>query len=303
MVQQSFGKGIFFAVSAYFMWGLLPIYWRLLAAIPPAHILSFRIILSLVFVAGILFFMKNTSWLKFYKDRHKLILLTLAGLTVTFNWGLFIWAVNNGRTIETSLGYYINPLVSVILGLCFFKEKLKPLQIIAFSLAAIGVTTLTVFTGRLPWVSLGLAISFGFYGMIKKTVKLSSLESLGVETLVAAPIGLLLLFASFDLSSGIDFPNFQNLVYLLELPFLTIFILLFCGAVSSIPLYLFSQGAKILPLSALGFCQFLAPTMSFFTGFFIFGEFFPTRNFIAFGFIWAAVVVYIISLNYPRKKC
>ena len=302
MENQSFSKGVFFAVSAYFLWGLLPLYWKLLSAISPFHILSFRIIFSLLFVSFLLFITKKTSWLTFYKDRRKALLLALAGLSVSFNWGLYIWAVNNGRTIETSLGYYINPLVSVVFGLCFFREKLKPLQIVAFGFAFAGVAVLTVLTGKLPWVSLTLALTFGFYGMLKKTVKLSSLESLAVETLIAFPLGLLLLLISFDASAGISFPNLHGLSYLRELPLFTLFILLFCGVVSSTPLYLFSQGAKILPLSSLGFFQFIAPTLSFLTGFFIFGEYFPPRNFLALGLIWVAVIVYIISLKPGRKK-
>ena len=301
MERSSFSKGVFFAVSAYFIWGILPLYWKLLSAISPVHILSYRIIFSLFFVSFLLFAAKKTSWLTFYKDRRKTLLLVLAGLAISFNWGLYIWAVNNGRTIETSLGYYINPLVSVALGLCFFREKLKTLQVIAFGFALAGVVILTVFTGSLPWVSLALALTFGLYGMIKKTVKLSSLESLAVETLVAFPLGLLLLFVSFDANAGIGFSGLQGLSYLKELPFLTLGLLLLCGVVSSTPLYLFSQGAKILPLSALGFFQFIAPTMSFLTGFFIFGEDFPPRNFIALGFIWAAVIIYLVSLNPGRN--
>ena len=302
MDKLSYKKGAFLAISAYLIWGLLPLYWRLLSAIPSTHILSFRIILSLFFLAIILFAGKNTSWLKFYKDRRKALLLVLSGLTISFNWGLYIWAVNNGRTIETSLGYYINPLVSIVLGLCFFREKLKPLQIIAFGLAFAGVTILTVLTGKLPWVSINLALSFGIYGMFKKKINLSSLESLAIETLVAFPLGLLLLFVSFNPAGGIGFTDLQGISYLRELPLVTMLILLLCGIVSIIPLYLFSEGAKTLPLSSLGFFQFIAPTMSFLTGFFIFRDYFPPRNFIALGFIWAAVCVYIISLRTDRKK-
>ena len=302
MEISSFRKGIFFAVSAYLMWGFLPLYWRLLAAIPSIHILSFRILLSLVFVSFVLFVLKNTSWIKFYKDRRKTLVLALAGFAISFNWGVYIYAVNSGQTIEASLGYYINPLVSIVLGLCFFREKLNPIQILAFVLAAIGVVVLTIFTGRLPWVSLALGLSFGLYGMLKKKIKLSSLESLAAETLIASPLGLLLLLTYFDTYTGVGFSNLQGLAYFLNLPLLTLFLLLLCGAVTSIPLYLFSQGAKMLPLSTLGFCQFISPTMSFLTGLLIFGEYFPPRNFIAFGFIWAAVIVYMVSLNTRQKK-
>ena len=302
MEQQSFSKGVLFAVFAYLIWGILPLYWKLLVAIPPYHILSFRIIFSMVFVVLILFWGKKTSWLKFYRDKRKAILLTLAGLTISSNWGLYIWAINTGHTIEASLGYYINPLISIALGLCFFREKLKPLQTVAFCLAFAGVSILTIFTGKLPWVSLALALTFGLYGMLKKTVHLSSLESLAVETLISSPLGVLLLFIAFDAGGNIGFPDPHALSYFRGLPLHTLLALPLVGVVSSVPLYLFSQGAKMLPLSTLGFCQFISPTLAFLTGIFIFRESFPVRNFIAFGFIWAAVIAYVVSLRQKRRN-
>jgi chloramphenicol-sensitive protein RarD len=296
MSKSSFSKGVLFAVSAYLMWGVLPLYWKLLSLIPSLHILGYRILLSLLLVSAVLFAGKNASWLGFYKDRRKEVLLVLAALTITANWGLYIWAVNSGHTIDTSLGYYINPLISIVLGLCFFREKLKVLQLVAFGLAFTGVAILTIFTGKLPWISVGLALTFGFYGLLKKTISLSSLESLGVETLIASPIGLLLLFIPFGAPQG-TFPYLQGLSYFSGMPPYTLLLLLCAGFITSFPLYLFAQGAKMLPLSTLGFIQFISPTMSFLTGFFIFGEYFPPRNFIAFGFIWAAAIIYIISLN------
>jgi chloramphenicol-sensitive protein RarD len=294
MGQPSFRTGVFFAFSAYFLWGFLPLYWKLLSAIPSLHILSFRIIFSMFLVSAVLFAMKNTSWLKFYKDRRKALLLTMAALTVTINWGFYIWAVNSGHTIQTSLGYYITPLISIVLGLCFFREKLTILQAIAFGLAFIGVLILTLLTGKLPWVSLVLAFSFGIYGLLKKTVQLTALESLGVETLIASPLGLLLLLIPFR-GEG-SFPNFRGLSYFLELPVHTLLLFTLCGLVTSLPLFLFSKGAKMLPLSTLGFIQFVSPTLTFLTGLFIFGEPFSPSNFIAFGFIWSAAILYIISL-------
>ena len=294
MNKSSFGKGVIFAVTAYLIWGILPIYWKTLSAINSMHILGFRIVFSLLFVGGILITRKNTSWLRFYEDKKKGILLVLAGLTISFNWGLYIWAVNSAHTIETSLGYYINPLISIVLGLLFFKEKLKFLQIIAFALASIGVLTLTFLTGSLPWISLCLAFSFAFYGLLKKTINLSALETLGVETLVACPLGLLLLFSSFG--ERWSFPDTGVFSLVITLPLHILVLLILCGAATSFPLFLFAKGAKILPLSTLGFIQFLSPTLSFLTGYFIFHEHFPIHNFIAFGFIWAAAILYIISL-------
>ena len=299
MNKPSPGAGVLFAVSAYCLWGILPVYWKLLASINSLHILAFRILFSLLLVGGILLARKNTAWLDFYRDKRKGILLVLAALIITFNWGLYIWAVNQGHTIEAALGYYINPLISVVLGLCFFREKLNLLQMLAFSLAVIGVLILTILTGAPPWISLGLALSFGIYGLLKKTINLSALESLGVETLIASPLGLILLFGSFG--SGGSLTVQQNLAYLRELQPPTLFALLFCGLITTVPLYLFARGAKLLPLSTLGFIQFIAPTLTFVTGVFIFRESFPLHNFIVFGFIWSAVILYIVSLRRPRR--
>jgi len=300
MDKPSFGKGVIFSVLSYFLWGIFPIYWKLLSAIPNLHILAYRVLLSLPLVSVILFAQRKTSWLKFYKDRRKAILLTFASLIITFNWGLYILAVNSGHTVDTSLGYYINPLISIAFGLIFFREKLKTLQAVAFALAFAGVTILTVLTGRLPLISIGIAVSFALYGLLKKTIDISALESLAVETLISSPIALFLLFSSFE--KGLEFPAPEALLYWRDLPLHVPLLLLLCGAVTALPLYLFARGAKLLPLSTLGFIQFISPTMTFLTGVFIFKESFPLRNFIAFAFIWSAALLYIISINYSGRK-
>jgi chloramphenicol-sensitive protein RarD len=308
MGKNSFSAGVLFALGAYFLWGILPLYWKLLVAISPLHILGFRILFSLLLTGGILIALKNTTWLGFYKDKRKGLLMVLAAWIISFNWGLYIWAVSTGHTIEAALGYYINPLISVVLGLCVLKEKLNLMQIIAFSFAVVGVLILTVFSGTLPWISLGLALSFGTYGLIKKTINLSALESLGVETLIASPLGIILLASPLGNLLATEVPEtgdrlsgFQGLSYLMDLPLLTLCILLLCGLVTTLPLYLFARGAKLLPLSTLGFIQFVAPTLTFFTGVFIFRESFPPHNFIVFGFIWTAAILYIFSLRqFPK---
>ena len=304
MNNSSFGRGIFFAAAAFILWGILPVYWKLLAAIKDTHLLALRIILSLILVAAILLIQKKYAWLAVFKDRKKGFLLILAALALSANWGLFIWAVNKGHTIEASLGYYINPLVSIALGLIFFREKLKSLQWAAFGLAAAGVLTLTFMSGSFPWISMGLALTFGVYGLFKKTNKLSALESLGAETLAAAPAGLFLLLFSFRQNgSGLSqiVPGWQDLSYLASLPVHTLIILSLCGAVTSFPLYCFSRGAKILPLSTLGFIQFFTPTLQFLAGYFLFTEYFPAQYFAAFTCIWLAVILYIISLKVQRE--
>jgi len=296
------GKGLFFACLAFFLWGMFPLYWRLLAAVHPLHVLALRILLSLALVGALLLARKNVAWLAAFRDPKKACVLAAAGLLLCLNWGLYIWAVNQGRTLEASLGYYINPLISVLLGLVFFRERLRPLQWAAVAVAVSGVLLLTALSGVLPWVSLVLAMTFGFYGLLKKKLALSALESLGAETLASAPVGLLLLFAGAGGGAGGGplFAGLGGLAYVARLPAHTLALLAMCGAVTALPLYLFARGAKLLPLSTIGFTQFIGPTLQFLIGLFVFGEAFPPYYFAAFALIWAAVVLYVASLRAAR---
>jgi len=297
-MDKSFGKGIIFASLSFFMWGVFPLYWKLLIAVDSLHILAFRILLSLVLVGIILLVNKNTSWLAIFKEPKKAAILIPTALVLCCNWGLYIWAVNRGHTLEASLGYYINPLVSILLGLIFFRERLRPLQWAAAAIALIGVLILTIASRSLPWVSLSLAFTFGFYGLLKKKLALSALESLGAETLASAPIGIFLLIFSFSGGGTTTaFTGLHGLVYLTGLPAHTWVLLALCGLVTTLPLYFFAHGTKLLPLSTLGFTQFLNPTLQFALGLFVFKENFPAHNFVAFIFIWTAVVIYIVSLR------
>ena len=292
MNKSSFSAGVLYGISAYALWGILPLYWKLLSAVNPFHILAFRILFSLVLVGVILTVQKNFTWFNLFKDKRDGFLNILAALFICFNWGLYIWAVNNGHTIEAAMGYYINPLISVVLGLCIFREKINLLQIISFLLAVTGVVLQIIITGSPPWISLGLALSFGTYGLIKKTIKLQALESLGSETLAASPVSLALL-----IGIGGKFPNPEGLSYILDLPVMTLIMLSICGIITALPLFLFAKCVKILPLSTVGFMQFLAPTLTFLAGVFIFRESFSNHSLSVFGFIWAAVILYIISLR------
>jgi len=296
-MEKSFGKGIIFAALSYVMWGIFPLYWKFLIAVDSLHILAFRILLSLVLVGAILLANKNTAWLAVFREPKKAAVLITTALFLCCNWGLYIWAVNKGHTIETSLGYYINPLVSILLGLIFFRERLRPLQWVAAAIALAGVLIVTLASGSLPWVSLGLALSFGIYGLLKKKLALSALESLGAETLASAPIGVFLLFFSFKGDPSPSFTGLQNISYLAGLPAQTLALLALCGLVTALPLYFFAHGAKLLPLSTLGFTQFINPTLQFALGLFVFKENFPVHHFVAFIFIWTAVIVYIVSLR------
>ena len=290
------GRGFFYATMAYILWGLLPLYWKLLSAIDSRHILSFRILFSLVLVSIILISKRDFAWIAAFRDRKRRWILILTASLLCLNWGLYIWAVNSGHTLATSLGYYITPLVSISLGLLLFREHLRPLQWIAVFLALAAVLILTILSGALPWVSLGLAFSFGFYGMLKKKVSLSALESLGAETLASVPIGVFLLCLSFE-GPNPALTGFSGLAYLAGLPFSTWALLFICGAATMLPLYWFALAAKLLPLSAIGFCQFISPTMTFVLGVFVFKEAFSTYQLLVFLIIWIAVILYIVSLR------
>ena len=276
-------KGILYEVFTYVFWGLMPLYWRLLVFASPLRILGGRITFALFFAVLVLFLRGNRKWLLLFTVPEKRLFVILAGLTVTINWGLYIWAVNNGHTIEASVGYYINPLISILLALVFLREHLSVLQWAAFGFAALGVFLVTLFSGVFPWISLGLAITFGVYGFFKKKNKTETLESLAAETLIVLPLGLVLfVFPSEDLLS------FSPRQYAL---------LVSTGIITALPLYTFAKGAKLIPLSTLGFLQFISPTILFILGVFVFGENFSPKMLVAYGFIWTAVVLYCFSLN------
>ena len=281
-------KGILLEVFSYTFWGIMPVYWHLLDFTGPLRILGFRITFALVFTALALLIRGNKTWLGLLTDRKKRPFTILCGVTVSVNWGLYIWAVNSGHTIDASLGYYINPLISVLLALIFLNEKLSVLQWVAFGFAALGVLLVTLFSGVFPWVALLMAITFGFYGLFKKKNKAGAMEALGAETLAVFPLGLALII----------FPPDGMLLHNSASQWL---LLVFCGLVTALPLYTFAKGAKYLPLTAMGFLQFINPTILFFLGVFAFGEDFSTDKLWAFGSIWIAVALYCISLAKKSK--
>jgi len=280
-------KGILYGVFSYVFWGLTPLYWRLLVSVSPLHILGFRIVFALVFTALALIILKNKTWLLLLK-RDKLLLTILSGLIISLNWGIYIWAVNSGYTLEASLGYYINPLTSILLAMIILGEKLTVLQKTAFGFAALGVLLVTIFSGVIPWVSLILAITFSLYGLIKKKNKSGSLEALGAETLAVLPLGIaILIFSPADLPQIISPLQWALIV--------------FCGFVTALPLFTFAKAAKLLTLTSIGFLQFISPTMIFFLGVFVFGEDFSLNKLWAFGCIWIAVALYCFSLKKQKN--
>ncbi|AID01388.1 chloramphenicol-sensitive protein RarD [Staphylococcus xylosus] len=294
-MNTEFKKGIFFAFGAYFLWGILPIYWGLINDIGAFEILSFRIVLSMIFMLFIVILTKNTEPFKrdiqrLFTNPIQLIAIIAAGYVITINWGTFIWAVTNGHVLQSSLGYYINPLVSILLALIFLKERFNKLEWIAIGLAVVGVLYMTLKIGVFPGISLLLAGSFGIYGLIKKLIPIDAISSVTIECIVTAPAGFIYLWYIWHhggLTFGMNVSSFW---------------LLFSGAVTAVPLILFSAGARRIPLSLTGFIQYIGPTLMFLIGIFLFKEPFDLDQLITFIFIWIGIIIYSISQYVKIKK-
>lgn len=286
-------KGILFAAGAYGLWGFLPIYWKLLDDVPAIEILSHRMVWGFVFCVALLAVTRSGSRLRqTVRDRRTLLLVLAAALLLTINWFTYIWGVNNGFIIETSLGYFINPLVNVLLGVILFRETLRAGQWFAVALAAAGVLYLTVVYGSLPWIALTLAVSFAFYGVLKKTVKLPSLEGLSLET------GLLFLFAAgFLLWRGANGTGSFG-----QIGWVSSLLLIGTGVVTAVPLLFFAAAAQRIPLSLLGLMQYLAPTFQFLIGVFLYNEPFSQQQLVGFCLIWAALALYTSENIWTQRR-
>jgi chloramphenicol-sensitive protein RarD len=275
-------QGYWYAIVAYTAWGLLPIYWKIFAKISAWEILSQRIIWSVVFVVILVLASKKwNSIKKAVPNWNSRIRIIISSLLIASNWTIYIWAVNNGHMIEASLGYYINPLVSVLLGVFFLGERLKPLQWGAMGVALIGVLILTINYGQFPWIALSLAITFGLYGLAKKKIQAEPLAGLTLETIVVFPLALLYLLI---------FQHGGKAWFVLS--WWQMFSLLLAGIATALPLLWFAEAAKRLPLSIMGFFQYLAPTITLILGLFLYHESFSEIDLISFSCIWIAIVIY-----------
>ncbi len=284
--ERSQSKGILYAILSYGIWGILPLYWKVLKQIGAGEILASRIIWSFVVSLLILFIIGGFKDLRKALSNGKTILtVSLGALFITVNWFTYIWAVNSNRVIETSLGYYINPLFTVLLGVIILKERIDRWQIAALLLALLGVILITVQYGEIPWVSLLLAISFGLYGLVKKLSNLTSIVALTMETMIITPLAL----------GYVVYNQVQGTSSLVSLPLSVLILVVLTGVATAIPLLLFAQAAKCLPLSTLGFFQYLAPSIALLLGIFLFKEEFSKVDFISFGLIWMALGIYSFS--------
>jgi chloramphenicol-sensitive protein RarD len=276
--------GLFQGVLAYSLWGIAPAYWKQVATIDPLELIAHRAVWGLItFVAIVLVAGQWSALTTALRDRRLVGTMVLTGTVLAINWGIFVAATVHGYLLEASLGYFINPLVSIALGTLVLRERLRRLQWIAIVLAAIGVGLLTWRAGRVPWVSLVLAVTFGLYGLIRKTARVDALVGSAIETFVMAPVALVFLIA---IGGGVA-PHADAR---------TLALLAGTGVVTAIPLVLFTSAARRLPLSTVGFLQYLAPTGQFLLAVLAYGEPLAHARLLAFGWIWAGLAVFSVDL-------
>ena len=281
------------AVGAFLIWGLSPIYFKTLRAVPSFEILMHRMVWSFLFLLPLVAFTRRRKEFKAaLTSRRTILILLVTTLLVSGNWFVFIWAINNDLILQTSLGYYINPLINVALGLVFLKERLRPAQIVAISLATIGVLYMTIEIGHPPWIALFLAFSFGFYGLIRKVAAVNALVGLTVETLLLSCPAAIYLFYIYVHGEG-AFLHGDTRIDLL---------LLAAALVTALPLLLFTIGARQIHFSTIGILQYIAPSCTFLLAVLIYGEPFRSAQLWTFLLIWLALFIYTVdSVIYYRR--
>jgi chloramphenicol-sensitive protein RarD len=286
-------KGVLLALGSYLLWGFLPLYMKALSSVESIEILSHRIVWSLVLLTLLLAYRQHWRWLAQVFRQPKILLTFLTTATLlSINWLTYIWAVQHHHIVDTSLGYFINPLVSVLLGVVLLQERLRYWQVIAVGVAAVGVLVLTLTAGIIPWVALTLAISFGGYGLLRKMATLNSLEGLSLETLLLF-IPAFLYLAHQETAGVGAFVHAGPLITLL---------LIFTGVITAVPLLLFAAGARLIPLSTLGILQYFAPTIQFLFGVFLYGEALTPERVIGFSLIWLALAVFSLEGFLERRR-
>ncbi|HBX75017.1 MAG TPA: EamA family transporter RarD [Acidaminococcaceae bacterium] len=289
-MQQNKHFGYLAAFGCYALWGILPLYWHMLAEAEANEILAHRVLWSVVFMLIVLVVTRRLDLLKkdcreLWQNKKRGTLLVAAAVIISVNWLTYIWAVNHNHVIETSIGYYINPLVNVLFGVAIFGETLSAPKKLSIVLAATGIFLMTWQIGKLPWVSVALALTFGSYGALKKMLKLNPFTSITLETLLLFPFAFYYV-ANLTATGTAHFGPATPLLSLL---------LAGCGIATAVPLILFSYGANLLPLNVLGFFQYISPSMTLLLGIFFFNEPFGTTQLFTFAFIWLALIVFTIS--------
>lgn len=276
-------SGIVYATLAFVWWGLFPLYFRLVTVVPAPEVLAHRVAWCLMFLAGLMTWRKQWGWLPGVLRRPKVLLaFTASALLIGANWLAYIWSVTNGHVLEASLGYFITPLVNVLLGMTLLHERLRRVQWLALGLAALGVACLTWQAGRPPWIALVLAATFGGYGLMRKVAVLGALEGLALETMLLAPLALLVLAFGWQQGTGhFPAPDALTNVWMIAL-----------GPVTAVPLLMFAAGARRLSMTTLGLLQYIGPTIQFMVGLWVFKEPVNAERLLGFGLIWLALLVY-----------
>jgi chloramphenicol-sensitive protein RarD len=284
-------RGVALGVGAYVLWGLFPPFFRLLEPAAPAEVLAHRVLWTLVLMAVVLAAVRGWGALRTLSPKGW-AMVTAAAALIAVNWGLFIYAVGVGHVVEVALGYYIGPLVSVLLGVLVLRERLRTVQWVAVGIAVVAVLVIAVGDGRVPWLGLGLAVSFATYGLIKKTVPLPATASLTAEGVVLAPLAAVYLVSLQLAGTGTLTGHGAGHVALL----------MSAGPVTAVPLLLYGASARRIPLSMLGTLQYLAPTLQFLIGVVVFGEAMPAERWVGFGLVWLALVVFTVDLLRARPR-
>ena len=285
-------SGVIAALACFAAWGLLPVYWKQLPEVPAGEMVAHRVLWSLLFVMVLLTHQRGWSGIRLQWSARTLAWAALAGAAITVNWGLYIWAVNSDRVVDTSLGYFLMPLVNLLIGLVFFRERLRPWQWVAVAVAAAGVSQALVAQAGMPWVALGLCSSFGVYGALRKQSHLESLPGLFLETLTMAPLALAWLArARLAGTAAFGFHDVHASAFLLG-----------AGVVTALPLLWFSHAARRLPLSTVGFIQYLSPGLSFVLGTTLYHEPVSATRLVTFACVWIALAVFTGEALWRRRK-
>ncbi|UWR39701.1 EamA family transporter RarD [Phaeobacter inhibens] len=285
-------QGLAFAVSAYLMWGFLPLYMKALAHMPAAEVVAHRVIWSVPVAGALLIILRRTRDLRAALTSPRVLMMgAVTAALISVNWGIYVWSIATGHALDAALGYYINPLFSVMLGAVLLGERLSPAQLVAIGLAALAVLVLALDAGRLPWAAIGLTLSWGFYAFFKKSLPVGPNQGFMLEVLILTPPALVYL-AYLTVTGGAHFGgDFGDTALLLG-----------CGVVTAVPLITYANGAKLLRLSTIGILQYIAPTMIFLAAVFVFGEEFGRARMIVFPMIWLALVIYSVSLLRQMRR-
>ena len=275
-------KGVLYGILCYGTWGFFPLYWKMLQHVPPVEILCHRMFWSMVFMATLFVGIRRYPVRQHVRTRRQFLLLFLTGALMAANWGVYIWAINNGHIVQSSLGYYINPLLNVLFGFLFLKERLNRVQCVSLLLAVVGVTYLTVDFGSFPLISIVLALTFALYGLVRKKIDIDATSALTVETIYMSFPALAYLVVTFMQGN--------NALNDFHLP--TALLLAMGGVVTALPLLWFGKAAERIPLSTMGFIQYLSPSLQLLIGVIIFGEPFTPSHVVCFSCIWLGLILF-----------